>query len=58
MAADGGSAGLGLIAGILIVVLIGVGVFIATDGFNFKGSKDANVNELPKALVGGEKNVP
>ena len=49
MADNGSSAGPGLIAGILLVVLLGVGLFVATDGFNFKGGKDVNVNiEMPK----------
>jgi hypothetical protein len=41
---NGGSTSIGLIAGILLVVLIGVGIIVATNGFNFKGSKDVNVN--------------
>ena len=46
---NGGSTSLGLIAGILLVVLIGVGIIVATNGFNFKGSKDVNVNiDVPK----------
>ena len=49
MADNGSNTGLGLIAGILLVVLVGVGIFLATDGFNFKGNKDVNVNiEVPK----------
>ena len=49
MADNGGTAGLGMIVGILLVVLIGVGLFVATDGFNFKGGKDVNVNiDMPK----------
>ena len=46
---NGGSMSLGLIAGILLVVLIGVGIIVATNGFNFKGNKDVNVNiDVPK----------
>jgi hypothetical protein len=49
MADNGSNTGLGLIAGILLVVLVGVGIFLATDGFNFKGNKDVNINiDVPK----------
>jgi len=45
---DGGGAGLGLIAGILAVLLIGLGLLFATGGLKF--DRDINVKvEAPKA---------
>lgn len=45
---DGGSAGLGLIAGLLAVLLIGLGLLVATGGLKF--DRDINVKvETPKS---------
>jgi hypothetical protein len=49
MADNGSGMGTGLIAGILLVVVIAVGIILATGGLDF-GKKDVDVNvELPKA---------
>jgi len=46
----------GLIAGILLVVVIIAGIIFVNGGFNFKGSKDVNLNvELPKAPATGKE---
>ena len=46
---DGG-VGTGLIAGILVAAILAIGLILYANGFDFKGSKDVNVNvELPKA---------
>ena len=50
MADNGSGVGTGLIAGILLVVVIGIGILLATGGLNFDGKRDVDVNvELPKA---------
>lgn len=47
----GGGAGLGLIAGLLAVLLIGLGLLVATGGLKF--DRDINVKvEAPKAPEG------
>ena len=50
MANNGGSGlSTGLLAGILLVVLIAVGLFLIYRGYNLGGGKDVNVNvEAPK----------
>ena len=46
---NGSGVGTGLIAGILLVVLIGVGLVFMNGGFKLDGGKDVNVNvEAPK----------
>ena len=46
---SGAGAGLGLIAGILLIALLGVGFLFATGKINLDGSKDVNVKiEAPK----------
>ena len=48
---DGGGAGLGLIAGLLAVLLIGLGLLVATGGLKF--DRDINVKvEAPEAPEG------
>jgi len=48
---DGDSSGVGIIAGILVVLLIGMGLLFATGGLNI--DRDVNVSveapKLPKA---------
>jgi len=39
--------GMGLIAGILLVIAIGVGIVIMNGGLKLDGSKDINVNVQP-----------
>ena len=54
---NGGAVGTGLIAGILLVVLIGLGLVFYMGGLDLKGDKDVNVNiDMPKvdAPVPGE----
>jgi len=47
---DGSSGGLGLIAGILAVLLIGLGLLFATGGLKFDKKDGINVNiEAPNA---------
>jgi hypothetical protein len=43
----GAGVGMGLIAGILLVIAIGLGILIANGGLNLGGSKDINVNVQP-----------
>ena len=46
---NGSGVGLGLIAGILLVALLGVGFLFATGKINLNGGKDVNVKiEAPK----------
>lgn len=46
---SGSGMGTGLIAGILLVVLIGVGLVFMNGGLKLDGGKDVNVNvEAPK----------
>ena len=46
---NGSGVGLGLIAGILLIALLGVGFLFATGKINLNGSKDVNVKiEAPK----------
>ena len=46
---NGSGVGTGLIAGILLVVLIGVGLVFMNGGLNLDGGKDVNVKvEAPK----------
>jgi hypothetical protein len=53
---SGAGVGMGLIAGILLVALLGVGLLFATGKLNLNGGKDVNVNvELPKAPSGEGK---
>jgi hypothetical protein len=52
---DGG-AGIGLVAGILAVVLIGLGLIFYAGGFDFGGDKDVNVNiDAPKIDTPGRR---
>ena len=52
---DGSGVGLGLIAGILLIALLGVGFLFATGKINLDGSKDVNVKiEAPKVPVPSE----
>ena len=46
---NGANVGMGLIAGILLVMLLGVGFLFATGKINLDGGKDVNVKvEAPK----------
>ena len=55
---DGG-AGIGLVAGILAVVLIGLGLIFYAGGFDFGGDKDVNVNiDAPKIDTPGGDGKP
>ena len=46
---NGSGVGLGLIAGILLIALLGVGFLFATGKINLDGGKDVNVKiEAPK----------
>ena len=46
---NGAGVGMGLIAGILLVALLGVGFLFATGKINLNGGKDVNVKiEAPK----------
>ena len=51
MADNGSGVGIGLIAGILLVVVIGLGILFATGNLDMGGKdRDVDVNiELPKA---------
>jgi hypothetical protein len=50
MADNGSGVGLGLIAGILLVVVVGVAILFATGGLNLGDKKDVNINvEVPKS---------
>jgi hypothetical protein len=50
MADNGSGVGMGLIAGILLVVVVIGGILFATGKLNLDGGKDVDVNvELPKA---------
>jgi hypothetical protein len=53
---NGAGVGMGLIAGLLLLMLLGVGFLFATGRINLDGGKDVNVNvELPKAPpMGGD----
>ena len=55
---NGAGAGLGLIAGILLVVLLGVGFLFATGKINLNGSKDVNIKveapQVPKTSTDGK----
>lgn len=54
MANNGSGVGTGLIAGILLVVVIGIGLLFVTGGLDF-GKKNVDVNvELPKAPSPGD----
>jgi hypothetical protein len=46
----GAGIGMGLIAGILLVLAIGVGIVIANGGLKLDGSKDININVQPPKL--------
>ena len=47
---NGAGVGTGLIAGLLLLMLLGVGFLFATGRINLDGGNDVNVNvELPKA---------
>ena len=57
MADNGSGVGTGLIAGILLVVVVGLGILFATGNLDLGGKKDVDVNiELPKApaMPGGD----
>ena len=46
---NGGNVGMGLIAGILLLMLLGVGFLFATGKIDLDGGKDVNVKiEAPK----------
>jgi hypothetical protein len=46
---NGANVGMGLIAGILLLMLLGVGFLFATGKINVNGGKDVNVKiEAPK----------
>ena len=53
---DGDSSGMGIIAGILVILLIGVALLFAMGGLRI--DRDVNVSveapKVPKAPVGGE----
>ena len=54
---NGAGVGMGLIAGLLLLMLLAVGFLFATGRINLDGGKDVNVNvELPKAppMPGGD----
>ena len=56
MADNGSGVGIGLIAGILLVVVLGLGILFASGNLDM-GGKDVDVNiELPKAppMPGGD----